>query len=60
MLKVVASNPKPETKQLIIRMVRDSDQLRLLTKAELRTVYCFLEGVRDEISHNLDRVDGKI
>ena len=40
-------------------MVRDADCLRLMTIAEVRKLYVFLEAVRDEISDALNRVDGK-
>lgn len=50
---------EPTTQQLILRMVRDADSLKNMTRKELRTIHVFLGSVRDAISDAMKRAEAK-
>lgn len=50
---------QPATQQLILRMVRDADALKQMTRRELRTIHVFLASVRDAIIDAIQRAEGQ-
>lgn len=50
---------QPTTQQLIIRMVRDADALKHMTRKELRSIHIFLTSVREMISDAIHRAEAK-
>lgn len=55
-IELVHSDPSPEVKTRITRMLMDVKEFSLLTRAQARVIATDLERVRDGLSKILDRV----